>query len=328
MSRAHEILEELREFMKNRVVLTAAELGLFDLLVEKPGQKAVDIAKAKGLNERALSRLMDCLVALGYLEKEDNSYFITEKGEFLSSGHQETILPMVLHYVHLWDNWSGLTDSVKLGYNPRRIGVMADPERQKSFIGAMHVVGRDMANEIAAFYDASDRQILLDVGGGSGVYTIAFLKRHENLRAVLFDLPDVIPIARQYVKAEGLEDRVEFVEGDFYGDPLPSGSDLVLLSAIIHQNSPSENISLYRKAYDALVPGGKLLIRDHVMDKNRTSPPAGTLFALNMLVCTPGGDTYTFPEIKAHLEKAGFSRVRLLRKGPKMDCLVEAEKER
>ena len=172
MSRAHEILEELREFMKNRVVLTAAELGLFDLLVEKPGQKAVDIAKAKGLNERALSRLMDCLVALGYLEKEDNSYFITEKGGFLSPGHQKTILPMVLHYVHLWDNWSGLTDSVKLGYNPRRIGVMADPERQKSFIGAMHVVGRDMANEIAAFYDASDRQILLDVGGGSGVYLL------------------------------------------------------------------------------------------------------------------------------------------------------------
>ncbi len=327
MGRTSEILEELREFMKNRVVITAAELGLFDVLVEKPGQKAVDIAKAKGLNERALSRLMDCLVALEYLDKKDDSYFITEKGGFLTSGHQETILPMVLHYVHLWDNWSGLTDSVKLGYNPRRIGVMADPNRQKSFIGAMHVVGRDLANEIAAFYDADDRQVLLDVGCGSGVYTIAFLRRYENLRAVLFDLPGVISIAREYIKAENLADRVEFVEGDFYADPLPGGSDLVILSAIIHQNSPRENISLYRKVYDALVPGGKLLIRDHVMDKDRTSPPAGALFALNMLVCTPGGDTYTFSEIKAQLEKAGFSEVRLLRKGLKMDCLVEAKKE-
>jgi SAM-dependent methyltransferase len=119
---------------------------------------------------------------------------------------------------------------------------------------------------------------------------------------------------------------VELVAGDFYHDELPKGCDLALLSAIIHQNSPQENLDLYRKIHQALVPGGKLLIRDHVMDPGRTFPPQGTLFAINMLVNTKGGDTYTFEEIEDALETVGFERVEMLRKGERMDCLVEARK--
>ncbi len=110
----------------------------------------------------------------------------------------------------------------------------------------------------------------------------------------------------------------------FYSDPLPSGCDLALLSAIIHQNSPEENVALYRKIREVLEPGGCLLIRDHIMEPDRTRPAAGALFAIDMLVNTEGGDTYTFEETKAALSEAGFQRVELLRTGDRMDCLVQA----
>jgi SAM-dependent methyltransferase len=146
------------------------------------------------------------------------------------------------------------------------------------------------------------------------------------MTGVLFDLKRVIPMARERLRAEGLLRRVKFVPGDFYTDELPYGCDLALLSAIIHQNSPAENLTLFRKIRRALEPGGALLIRDHIMDESRTTPPAGALFALNMLVNTDGGDTYTFPEVRKGLERAGFVDVRLLRIGERMDCLVEARK--
>jgi SAM-dependent methyltransferase len=190
----------------------------------------------------------------------------------------------------------------------------------------MDVVGRRLSNELADSYDLSPFKRLLDIGGATGTYTKAFLEKNPEMTAVLFDLPEVIPWAEERFGSEGLLGRVELMAGDFYQDELPRGCDLALLSAIIHQNSSQENLDLYRKIHRALVPGGKLLIRDHVMDPGRTFPPQGTLFAINMLVNTKGGDTYTFDEIRDSLEAAGFGEVKLVRKGERMDCLVEARK--
>lgn len=321
-----KVLEEVREFLKSRVILTAAAFDLFTRLDER----AADVDALAGelqVGRRPLTRLLDCLVALGFLAKEEGVYRPTERGAFLSSNHPKTELPMVLHMNELWESWSGLTDTVRTGTNPRRKPL---PERLRkspeAFIGAMHVVGRQLAKEIADAYDLSPFNKLLDIGGASGTYTEAFLEKNPKLKGVLFDLPDVIPLARERLGKEGLLDRVELVEGNFYKDNLPEGCDLALLSAIIHQNSPDENVALYKKIFQALVPGGKVLIRDHVMDPDRTYPPAGALFALNMLVNTRGGDTYTFEEIKTGLESVGFEQASLLRRGERMDCLVEAIK--
>ena len=109
-------------------------------------------------------------------------------------------------------------------------------------------------------------------------------------------------------------------------DPLPGGHDLVLLSAIIHQNSPEQNVSLYQKCYDALTPGGRILVRDHVLNPERTQPEAGALFAVNMLVATEGGNCYTFEDIRDTLHAAGFVRAGLIQDGEKMNGLVEAFK--
>jgi precorrin-6B methylase 2 len=323
----HEsIMVDVMGFMKSRIIITAAELDLFTA-VEKMPSAAAELSGRLGLDVRATNRLLDCLVTFGLLEKEGGCYRNTEKGAHFSSRHRETLLPMVLHMSHLWNSWSGLTNIVRKGpaMEPDP-GLRFDEMDWRAFIGAMHVTARSLSTEIANDYDASRFKRLLDVGGACGTYTIAFLRKNPSLRAVIFDLKEVIPMAEEAVREEGFQDRVELVAGDFYEEELPKGCDLALLSAIIHQNSPEENLQLFEKVRDALAPGGTILIRDHIMEESRTMPGAGAVFAINMLVNTHGGDTYAFSEVRDTLGAAGFVDVRLVRKGEKMDCLVDARK--
>ncbi len=313
-------------FMKSRVILTAAELDIFTLLDREP-DTAAGLAKKAGFNRRALVRVLDALVPSGLLAKNGDLYSLTEEGTLLSSRHADSVLPMVLHMNRLWETWGDLSLIVKKGMRGKRrhTGRM-DPAALAAFIGAMDVIGRDLSLEIAGSYDAGQARRLLDVGGASGTYAVAFLRKNPALHATIFDLDSVIPMARARMDAEGLTGRADFAPGDFYRDDLPGGHDLVLLSAIIHQNDTRENVDLYRKVFDALTPGGKILIRDHVMERDRTSPVSGALFAINMLVNTRGGNTYTFREIKKDLKTCGFTGIRLLHTGDRMDGLVEATK--
>ncbi len=325
MGQADIVTGEARGFMKSRVILTAAELDFFTRLDEKPCG-SLDLAGEKGLDARATTRVLDCLVTFGLLEKQDSVYKPTENGAFYSSLHPQTVLPMALHMNRLWETWSNLTEVVKEGHIEQELGKIMDDKHRKSFIGAMHVAGRELANQIANDYDARGFKRLLDIGGASGTYTIAFLRRNPAMTAVLFDLENVIPMAGERLLKEGIGKRVDLVAGNFYEDELPKGCDLALLSAIIHQNSQNENVDLYTKIFRALEPGGTLLIRDHIMDESRTEPPAGAMFAINMLVNTRGGDTYTFKEVKEGLERAGFTNVQQVRYGEGMDCLVTGQK--
>lgn len=313
--------------MTSRAILTAAELDLFTQLDERAAT-AGELATRLQLDPRALARLLDCLVTLDLIRKGCDGYTVTAGGTHFSARHPTSALAMLRHLNTIWDNWSNLTAAVRNGSNSARRTVIgsASEEDTRAFIGAMHVVARRTAADVAAACNAQRFSTLLDIGGGSAAYTIAFLERNPHLHAVLFDLPNVVPIAEENIARERLRDRVTFVSGDFGTDELPGGCDLALLSAIIHQNGPQENLDLYAKVHRALEPGGVLLIRDHIMDESRTRPPDGALFALNMLVNTTAGDTYTFAEVEEPLRQVGFEQVRLLRSGEHMDCLVEASK--
>ena len=326
MMNPEELHIVLRSFQTSRVILTAVELDLFTELDDSP-KDSEQVARALGTDPRATTRVLDVLVTFGLLSKNDGSYEITPVAAPLSSRHPESIRPIVLHMNRTWDTWSRLTEAVRLGKNPgSKSAAEMGGNVLKSFIGGMHVVGRRLSKEIASVYDAGRFRRMLDIGGGSGTYTIAFLETYPELQAVLFDLPDVVNMARERLDEAGLLDRVALVEGSFYKDELPKGCDMAFLSAIIHQNSPEQNIDLYRKIHRALEPGGVLVIRDHIMDEDRTYPPQGALFALNMLVATEGGDTFTLAEVEDTLTQAGFGEVRLVRRGEMMDCLVEAYK--
>ncbi len=319
------ILKLSRQFMECRILLSAAEMNLFTLLDGKPST-AKDIAGTLNADPRGLSILLDALTAMGLLSKKGDRYrSAPDVAPFLTDKSPRSVLPMILHTAHLWESWSGLTAIVKkTGLDKASSERNADELR--AFIGAMHVVGAPLAQKIVAAIQPGKARNLIDVGGASGTYTIAFLKAAPDMRATLFDRPEVIEIARERLAGAGMLDRVHAVAGNFYEDELPDRHDLALLSAIIHQNSPKKNVELFQKVWRAMVPGGRMIIRDHVMEPDRTEPKDGAIFAVNMLVNTAGGSTYTFGEIRDWLEKAGFASVRLLKAGKHMDALVEAFK--
>ena len=123
-----------------------------------------------------------------------------------------------------------------------------------------------------------------------------------------------------------LTERVTLTGGDFYADALPAGANLAWVGAIAHQNSREQNRVLYAKVHEVLVDGGRLMIRDVVMDDSRTHPVAGAMFAINMLVATQGGGTYTFNEFRADLMTAGFIDIRLLIRDEFMNSVICAKR--
>lgn len=327
MNFGNPLIDEVGAFMQARILLSTADLDLCTE-IDRKARTAGELAADLGLDERALRRVLDCLVVMGILSKDAGLYLLTERGAPLSSLHPASILPMIRHMSSMWANWSQLTETLRQGTNPCLTPVLGEKDKDvmNAFIGAMHVIGQGLSRQIADELDLSAFSRLLDIGGGSGTYTLAFLEKNPRMQAVIFDFPGVLDLARARIAATKLAGRVSYAEGDFYRDELPGGCDLALLSAIIHQNSPQENTDLFRKIYRALVPGGCVLIRDHIMDEARTSPPAGAFFAINMLVATPAGDTYTFAEVQGMLKGAGFIDVTLIKTGPRMDCIVQARK--
>jgi predicted O-methyltransferase YrrM len=228
----------------------------------------------------------------------------------------------VLHAADLWRRWSKLTEIV----GGARVGQRSPAAVQRAFIGAMNASAATQADHIVSLVAPGPAHNLLDVGGASGTYTLAFLRAVPDMRATLFDRPAVVEMARERLGAAGVLDRVTLVPGDFYQDPLPPGHDLAFVSAIIHQNSPEQNVELFRKVLAALGPGGRIVVRDYVLSPDRTSPKSGAIFAVNMLTGGAGGNCYTYEEIKDALSQAGFTRVNLMQPGTHMDGLVEALK--
>lgn len=322
-----EVLRLARNFMESRILLSGAELNLFTILSQVP-LTAQEVSNKTGSDLRALTILLDALAAMGLLSKQHDAYRCAPSlTPFLSEDCPSSVLPMVLHAAHLWLRWSRLTHVVQ---GTKDLESKTRPSRKddemRAFIGAMHVVAEPQARAIVAAVNPGSARALLDVGGASGTYTLAFLQAVRDMKATLFDMPEVVEMARERLSAAGMLDRVTLVPGDFYQDEFPRGHDLAFVSAIIHQNSLKQNVDLYQKIFRSLNQKGRIVIRDHVMEADRIHPKDGAIFAVNMLLGTSGGGTYTFEEIEKGLSQAGFTGVRLIRKGEHMDALVEAFK--
>ncbi len=322
------ILGLIRKFMESRIFLTAAELDIFSLLSKHP-MSAQEIADKIQVTLRGITILLDALVPMGLLEKKAEKYYCpAEVTALLSKDSPTSIMPMVMLSAVGWKRWSNLTEIVRYGLqNAGPSAFERSKSEQETFILAMRTIAYRLAPGIVAAIKPIGAKKLLDIGGGSGSYTQAFLETYPDMKATLFDLPSVIKIAQTVLADADLIDRITFVPGDYNKDELPTGHDLALLSAIIHQNSPEQNIELYRKVYRALEPGGRLIIRDHVMSPDHTQPIRGTLFAVNMLIVTPEGRTYSFEEIKASLESAGFTKINLIQPDKQMNGLIEGFKQ-
>ena len=323
-----KLLEVSSSFQECRILLTAAQIDLFTKLEAKP-RTVNDLCAGEGWSPRGLAILMDALAAQGLLDRSSEGHYRVNSSitGLLVKGGRDSILPLVLHRGTMWETWSHLTEIVRTGTNPSRRDILSrSTEDMEAFIGAMHVIGLRKAEEIADSIDLKPFTRMLDVGGASGTYIMAFLKRAPHMTATLFDLPEVVEMARNRITESGFIDRVQLVAGDYNTDELPNGHDLVLLSAIIHINDREGNGRLYSKIYAALATGGTILIRDYFLDSTRTIPRNGAIFAVNMLAATTGGTSYTFEEVREDLALAGFKDVRMIREGDHMGQLVTAVK--
>ncbi len=310
-----------------RILLTAVELKLFDAVGEG-GSTSLEVAVGIGTDPRATDRLMNALVSLALLRKESGRFLHSDLSETYLRSASPRYMASLMHAVHLWDSWSTLTEAVRQGRPvEERFRRREKPERTESFIAAMHHFAQTRAESVLRVLDLSGVRRILDVGGGSGAYTIAFVQAiGEAASGTVFDLPGVLPLTRRYIAEAGLERRVETLAGDFLEDPFPGGYDLVFLSAIVHINSDAENRALVRKAAEALNPGGRVVVRDFFVAEDRSGPPRATLFALNMLVNTESGDTYTESEMRAWFEAAGLTDVVRLEDEPASGLLVGRRK--
>ena len=298
-----------RSFQQSRVFLTAFELDIFTVLgnSEKTSEEIAGEIKA---DSRATDRLLNALCTTKAITKSKGKF----KNSKAASEHLVKGKPGyqagTMHAVHLWDSWTNLTNTVKTGGIERKSPVeKKENDWFEPFIAAMHGRAVNEAPGLVQQIDLTGVNKVLDVGGGSGAFSMAFANAKTDLLSTVFDLPNVIPMTQRYIKENGLEERVSTVIGDYNTDELPSGYDLVFLSAIIHSNSPVQNLALFKKIYNSLNSEGRIVISDFIMDDDRTIPVFGAFFALNMLVNTASGDTYTQSEVKDWIEKAGMAFV-------------------
>jgi predicted O-methyltransferase YrrM len=311
MARTFEELQEaVRGFQESRALLTALELDVFTAI--GPGSTAAEVARRVGADARATEMLLNALVALEALGKREGRFYNTDvtRDYFMTGGAHEA-RHALLHQSRLWRTWSTLTEAVKEGtaVAPRE----DDPAGREAFIAAMHRNAQERAAFVLDAVGALSVRKLLDLGGGSGAYSIAFAQANPELRATIFDLEPVLAIAQRNIRAAGLSERIRTQPGDLLSDTFGGGYDLALLSAICHMFSPAENRDLLKRVYAALNAGGRVVVQDFILEAERTAPVFAAMFSLNMLVGTRGGSSYTAGDYQQWLEEAGFRKVQHVR---------------
>jgi (2Fe-2S) ferredoxin/predicted O-methyltransferase YrrM len=305
-----EVAELVRGFMASRAVLTALELDIFSDVGD--GSTAAQIAARIQCDARATEMLLNTLVSLTLLEKREGIYTNTPiAARFFVEGTPDSARTGQLHMANLWKRWSTLTDAVRAGTS---VGPNTSNGSVKPFIAAMDVNARGRARAVAQAVQLNGTKRMLDLGGDSGAYSIAFAKAAPGLQSEIIDLADVLPIAEDHIRKAGLADRITTRPGDMLTEPLEAGKyDLVLLSAICHMFSPEENQALLKRAYAALAPKGRLVISDFVLNPEKTAPRFAALFSLNMLVGTRAGASYSELEYSDWMKDAGFTEPKLVR---------------
>jgi (2Fe-2S) ferredoxin/predicted O-methyltransferase YrrM len=297
----------IRGYMPSRCLLTALELDIFTAVGD--GASADQVAEKIHANARAAGILLNALVALGLLSKSGDNYRNTpESARFFVQGSGDNHRNGLLHIANIWHRWSTLTEAVRRG---ARIPIDRDraPEWTRSFIAAMQRNARERAPLVVKALGTTGVRRILDLGGGSGAYCIAFAKACPDAHCDLLDVPEVVPLTAEYVSNAGVASQVSLRAGDMLRDDFGSGYDLILLNAICHMFSEEQNRNIFRRARRALAPNGRLAVQDFILNADKTGPQHAALFSLNMLVSTDAGASYSEPEYTGWMKNAGFSDV-------------------
>lgn len=303
-----------RSYWESKVLFTAVNLKIFTIL-HKKRRKAFDIANILSLNLSATNKLLNALVSLKLLKKEGNYYKNTVFSNFYLVEDKNTYLGhMVHHCENLWEYWGNFEESIKSG-QPVAFRLsnksLSYKHRLKDYIYAMHDIGSVVAGEVAKHINISHYKNMLDLGGGSGAYSIVFTRNNPKLRATILELSDVLKHTNKFIQKAKAKKQINTISSNCLEDHFGEEEyDLILVSNLIHIYDPLNNKKIISKAFQALIKKGKIAVHGLFLNNNKTSPKEATLFNLNMFIGTISGRVYTQIEVKNWLKEIGFKNIK------------------
>ena len=300
------------------VIGAAASNKVFDTL--QTGAKTVEqVSNATGASERGLRIVMNALVGLDLLTKDrQEKYSLSpESAAFLVSGKPGTLAGFFsMNRVRLMQNWMKLDEIVRTGQPA--IAVNEETEGTEFFtqlvenIIPMSYGGAQKLGDHLKLTKAKGKVCVLDLAAGSGIWGIALAQKSPHVRVTAVDWAGMIPTTKRITEKFGVGDRFKFIEGDLLEADFGNGYDVATLGHILHSEGEERSRQLLKKTFRALKSGGIIAIAEWLVNDRRTEPLAALMFAVNMLVNTDKGDTFSFNEVKSWLDKAGFKKVRKL----------------
>ena len=304
-------------FAPTLIIDAAVRLRLFDYL-DNSSQTVEQLSAKTQCSVRGLTALLNALVALEFLKRKGNSYSLTpESAMFLVSTRPAYHGGFFQHMTRqLIPNWMHLEENVRTGKPLRSVNAQNEgAEFFAQFVEGLFPMSyraAQMAGEHLKIHKLTSPATVLDIGAGSGVWGIALAQQSSQLQILAVDWPQVLEVTRRIVARHGLADRLQTSAGDLLETDFGRGHHVAAIGHILHSEGPERSRRLLKKVYDALAPGGTVVIAEFVPNDNRTGPPGALIFAVNMLIHTQGGDTFTYKEMSGWLREAGFRNIRRL----------------
>jgi hypothetical protein len=306
-------------FWASKTLLSAVEIGLFTELAKGPADLAT-LSRRLGLHDRSARDFLDALVALKMLERKDGVYSNTPETDLFLDRAKPSYVGGFLEMANarLYESWGFLTEALKTGRNQNEAKdsgdvfatLYADPDRLRGFLAAMSGASLGAAQAIAAKFPWQNYKTFVDIGTAQGVVPVTLAHTHPHLTGAGYDLPEVKPIFEEFVARHRLPDRVKFLSGNFFTDPLPE-SDVLIMGHILHDWDLAQKRMLLEKAHAALPKGGALIVYEAIIDDERRENVFGLLLSLNMLIETTGGFDFTGADCQTWMREAGFSQTRV-----------------
>jgi SAM-dependent methyltransferase len=284
----------------------AAELGLFGRFSVPVTPR--EVAQESGYDERGLEILADALAGLEVLDKRDGKYSLTETARlFLGTDEVHSFEPYLLHLHQIVPGWLKMAEVIRRGTPVER---QPDDARFINLTLGLGVSNRALANRLCRQWPAPAPRKILDVGCGAASWSRPFVENEPEARGFALDRPAVIKgAAKVFLGQMGLLERYAFIDGDYWETDWGQDYDLIVLGHLCHSLGPDQIVELFRLAKASLAPGGRVAVIDFVADEARQERLFPLLFALNMLVHTRQGRTYTAEEYGSFTKKAGLTMI-------------------
>jgi ubiquinone/menaquinone biosynthesis C-methylase UbiE len=304
-------------YIPSRVLSAGLQLGLFSEIAAGH-DTAATAARAAGASERGIRMLLDALTVCKLLTKRAGRYSLTPVAEQYLVRESQDYIGAFLESDAAWQSWGRLTDVIRSGQPFLRV------EKQElaeiffpMLVKTLHVLHRERARAAAkslgtlgAKGRGSKALRVLDVACGSGVWSIPLAEANSKTRVTAQDFPALLQVTRQYADRHGVAGQYEYLPGDLKEVNLgESRYDVAILGNIVHSEGERASRDLFRRLHRALLRGGRIVIADMVPREDRSGPPFPVFFALNMLLNTEFGNTFTLAEYASWLKDAGFSGV-------------------